>query len=83
MNNKLVAGLCLLSLSSVVMPVFAADPDPQQCMECHEPTEDWAGLTVDEIIAKAKDPENKRHAPNQALTDEQLKLIIGVLLPPQ
>ncbi|MEZ5503299.1 MAG: hypothetical protein R3E50_11885 [Halioglobus sp.] len=83
MNKKVVAGLCLWALSSYTLPGMAADPDPKQCLECHEPAEDWAGMSVDEIIAAAKNPENKRHADNMALTDEQLRLIIGVLLPPK
>ncbi len=83
MNKKIVAGLCLWGFSSAALPVLAADTDPQQCLECHEPIEDWAGMTVDEIIAEAKAPDNKRHEANQALTDEQLKLIIGELMPPK
>jgi hypothetical protein len=83
MNKKTIAGLCLLSLSSVALPVFAADTDPQQCLECHEPIEDWAGMTVDEIIVEAKAPDNKRHEANEALTDEELRVIIGVLMPPK
>ena len=83
MNKKLVAGLCLWSLYSVALPVLAADTDPAQCVECHEPIEDWAGMTVDEIIVEATSPENKRHEAYQALTDQELRLIIGVLLPPK
>lgn len=83
MNKTIVAGLCLWGMSSVVFPAFAADSDPQQCLECHEPIEDWAGLTPEQIIEQARNPENKRHKANMALTDEQLKLIIGVLIPPK
>lgn len=83
MNKKVVAGLCFWGLSGIALPVLAADTDPQQCLECHEPIEDWAGMTVDEIIVEAKAPGNKRHEANQALTDEQLRLMIGVLLPPK
>jgi hypothetical protein len=79
MNKNFVAGLCLLALSSAVMPTLAQDP--QKCLECHEPAEDWAGLSVEEIMTAAKAPDNKRHAPNQALSDEQLRLIITELLP--
>jgi hypothetical protein len=81
MNKKIVAGLCLWSLSGFALPVLAADTDPNQCLECHEPMEDWAGMTVDEIIVQAKGPENKRHEANQALTDEELRLMIARLLP--
>jgi len=50
------------------------------CMECHEPAEDWEGMTVDEIIVQAKDPGNKRHRDNDALTDEQLRAIVAPLM---
>jgi hypothetical protein len=83
MNKKIVAGLCLWSLSSVAIPALAADSDPQQCLECHEPIEDWAGMTPEQIIAAARAPDNKRHKANQDLTDEQLRLMIGVLIPPK
>jgi len=81
MNKNFVAGLCLLALSSAVMPALAQDPP--QCLECHEPAEDWAGMKVEEIMAAAKKPGNKRHEPIQSLTDEQLRLIIAELLPPK
>lgn len=81
MKKNFVVGLCCLALSTVVMPALAGDPDPQQCLECHEPAEDWAGMSVEEIMADAKAPDNKRHKDNLALSDEQLKLIIAELLP--
>lgn len=78
MNKKIVAGLCLWSISSIAL---AADTDVQQCLECHEPIEDFAGMTTDEIVAGAKDPENKRHEDNQALTDEELRLMVLRMMP--
>ena len=81
MNKKIVAGLCLWSLSWFALPVLAADTDPNQCLECHEPMEDWAGMTVDEIIVGAKAPEDGRHKASQALTDEELRLMIARLVP--
>lgn len=81
MKKNFVVGLCCLALSSVVMPALAGDPDPDQCLDCHEPAEDWAGLTVEEIMVEAKSPDNKRHKDNQALSEEELKLIIARLLP--
>lgn len=78
MNKKIVAGLCLWGVCSVAL---AANTDPNQCLECHEPIEDWAGMTIDEIVVEAKDPENKRHKDNEALTDEELRLMVGRLLP--
>jgi hypothetical protein len=81
MKNSNLAGLCLWALCSAAMPVIAADTDPNQCLECHEPAEDWAGLTLEEIVVEAKAPGNKRHKDNEALSDEQLKLIILSLMP--
>jgi hypothetical protein len=81
MNKSTLVGLCLFALSgAVVTPAFAEDP---KCLDCHEPAEDWAGMTVDQIMAQAKNPNNKRHADNMALSDEQLKAIIAKLLPPK
>lgn len=81
MNRKFVACLGLMVLASIGIPALAADPDPNQCLECHEPGEDWSGMSVDEIIKAAKAPDNKRHENNQALSEEQLRLIIATLLP--
>lgn len=80
MKNK-VAGFCCVLLFSAGLPALAADTDPNQCLECHEPLEDWAGMTIDEIVESARAPDNKRHADNEALTDEQLKLMILSLYP--
>ena len=80
MKNKVV-GLCCWALFSTVLPALAADTDPNQCLECHEPAEDWAGMSMDELVADARDPDNKRHKDNEAFTDEQLKLIIVSLYP--
>ena len=81
MKKNSVVGLCLWALCSAATPVMAADTDPNQCLDCHEPAEDWAGMSMEELIADARDPDNKRHADNQAFSDEQLKLIITSLLP--
>jgi hypothetical protein len=81
MKKNVFVGLCCLTLSSGVLPALAGDPDPNQCLECHEPVEDWAGMTVEEIVADARAPDNKRHKDHQALSDEQLRLIIASLYP--
>jgi len=81
MKVTLYAGMFALVLSGAAPLALAGDPNPDQCLECHEPTEDWAGLTIDEIMVKAKDPDNKRHQNNQSLSDEQLRLIINALVP--
>jgi hypothetical protein len=80
MKNKLVAGIVFatLSISAAVAPVFAGDAD--LCLDCHEPAEDWQGMSAAEIMATAKDADIKRHADNQELSDEQLQAIIAELL---
>jgi hypothetical protein len=83
MNKNIVAGLGFLVLGAIGVLAQAGNPDPQQCLECHEPIQDWAGMTVDEIIAAAKAPGQKGHEANQTLSDEELRLIIARLLPPE
>jgi len=81
MKRQLLGTMTAIALCAGALPALAADTDPEQCLECHEPAEDWAGLTVEEIITAARAPDNKRHKNNQALSDEQLRLIIAELLP--
>jgi len=81
MKVTLLAGLCALTLGIAAPLVLAGDPDPNQCLKCHEPAEDWAGLTVDEIVVAAKNPDNKRHKDNASLSGEQSPLIINALVP--
>jgi hypothetical protein len=81
MKRKQITGLCLLVLAGIGVPALGGEPDANQCLECHEPAEDWAGLSVVEIMQAAKAPDNKRHENNQALSDEDLRLIIAKLLP--
>ena len=78
MKKTIFAGLCALTLCSAAL---AGDPDPNQCLDCHEPAVDWAGMTVAEIMEAAKSPDNKRHKDNQSLTEEQLRQIIADLMP--
>ena len=80
MKNIMGAGIVFLALSvsAVIAPVFAGDAD--LCLDCHEPAEDWEGMSAAEIMATAKDPDIKRHADNQELSDEQLQAIIVELL---
>ena len=78
MNRKLTAIFAMTATLGMVAPVFAGDAD--MCLDCHEPAEDWAGMTPDEILAQAKDASIKRHADNADLTDEQLKAMIADLM---
>lgn len=81
MKKQLLGTMTAIALCTGALPALAADADPEQCLECHEPAEDWEGMTAAEIIAVAKDPEVKRHKDNQGLTDEQLELITTTLMP--
>ncbi len=71
----------LLALAVFSLPALAQDADEVICMDCHEPAEDWEGLSAEEILADARDPGNKRHADNADFTDEQLKAMIAEIMP--
>lgn len=58
----------------------ASAGDPELCLDCHEPAEDWAGMSPQEILATAKDKKIKRHEDNQELSDEVLAAMIAELL---
>jgi hypothetical protein len=75
MKKKLFAAILVGALSPMVL---AGDAD--MCLDCHEPAEDWEGMTADEIFAEARAPGNKRHSDNAELSDEQLKAAIAELL---
>ena len=79
MKNNLFAVTMAITLCAAVAPAMAAD-EPL-CMDCHEPAEDWEGMSSDEVLAEAQDASNRRHEENRALSDEQLKAIIAELLP--
>lgn len=80
MREKFAVGIVIatLSVSAAVAPAFAGDVD--LCLDCHEPAEDWEGLSAEEVLAVAKDTGIKRHADNQELSDEQLQAIVAQLL---
>ena len=71
--------LCSAVLTLVVSGAAWA-ADPEMCLDCHEPSEDWEGMSVDDILAVAKDPEVKRHDDNRDISDDDLKSMIGQLL---
>ena len=54
--------------------------DEELCLDCHEPAEDWEGMSVDEIVEVAADTSIKRHADNADLSDEELQAIIAKLM---
>jgi hypothetical protein len=78
MNRNLIAVITLAGTLGMASPVFAGDAD--LCLDCHEPAEDWEGLSADEILAQAKDTSIKRHADNADLSDDQLKAMIAQLM---
>ena len=79
MNRKYpIPAMAFAAILFAVAPVFAADEE--LCLDCHEPAEDWEGMSADEILAKAKDASIKRHADNGDLSDEQLKAMIAQLM---
>ena len=79
MNKTLIAGMMVVAMCSGALPVLAEEE--ALCLDCHEPAEDWEGLSADDILAKAKDASIKRHADNQELSDDQLKALIAELMP--
>ena len=67
-----------MTLGLAAGPALAGDAD--MCLDCHEPDEDWEGMSPEEILADAKNPDIKRHADSADLSDEQLKAMIAELL---
>jgi cytochrome c551/c552 len=76
--KKLICTLMIVGMSASAIPALADDEAP--CLNCHVPAEDWVGLSSDQILEDARNPENKRHKTIQALSDEQLKAMITSLL---
>lgn len=79
MNTALRIGL-LASLASI-FAVGAYAGDAEECLDCHVPEEDWVGMSMEEIMASAKDASIKRHKDNKSLSDDELKAILADLLP--
>jgi Na+-translocating ferredoxin:NAD+ oxidoreductase RnfC subunit len=76
--RKLFTPFAFILAVGIGAPVLAGDAD--LCLDCHEPAEDWEGMSADEILAKAKDAGIKRHADNAELSDEQLAAMIAELM---
>ena len=79
MKKNLLAGVLVAAVCAGALPVFAGDE--AMCLDCHEPAEDWEGLSSEDILAQAKDASIRRHADNQDLSDEQMKALIAELMP--
>ncbi len=78
MYRKLTATFAMIATLGMVAPLYAGDAD--LCLDCHEPSEDWEGMSADEILAQAQDTSIKRHADNADLSDEELQAIIAKLM---
>ena len=71
----------MIALAATLMFSLSAHAgDEELCLDCHEPAEDWEGMSADEILATAADTSIKRHADNAEFSEEQLKAIIATLL---
>ena len=81
MKKNLFAAVLIVAASGAALPTLAADAE--LCLDCHEPAEDWAGMSADELLAESKDPSNKRHKKEGVLdaSDDELKAIIAELMP--
>lgn len=76
--RKLLMALSAAALVSLGATGYAEED--ALCLDCHEPAEDWDGMTVDEIIEHATDTSIKRHADNAELGAEELKAMVEALL---
>jgi hypothetical protein len=71
---------CLAVTAAALISLGAWAGDEELCLDCHEPAEDWEGMSVEEIVQTASDLSIKRHADNAEYSQEQLKAMIEVLL---
>ena len=77
-NTKFLLSLALTCSFAAAPLTYSGDED--LCMECHEPAEDWEGMSPEAILADAQSPDNDMHEDNAAFNEEQLKAIITTLL---
>jgi hypothetical protein len=78
MKRKFLMGLALLFSFAMAPTVYSGDEE--LCMECHEPAEDWEGMSSEAILAEAQSPGNDMHEDNAGFTAEQLQAMITTLL---
>ncbi len=71
---------CLAIAAASLISFGAWAGDEELCLDCHEPAEDWEGMSAEEILESASDMSIKRHADNADFNEEQLKAIIAKLL---
>jgi RNA polymerase subunit RPABC4/transcription elongation factor Spt4 len=70
--------LAIFAALAICIPAMASDEE--LCMDCHEPAEDWEGMSAEEVVEVASDTSIKRHADNAEFSEEQLKAIVATLL---
>lgn len=68
----------LVAATAISLPALA--DDDVLCLDCHEPAEDWEGMSAQEILEVAADTSIKRHADNAEFSEDQLKAIIASML---
>lgn len=71
---------CIAIAAAALLSLGALADDDALCLDCHEPAEDWEGLSAEEILETARDTSIKRHADNAEFSEEQLKAMIASLL---
>ena len=76
--KKVLIALSTAALLSLGGSVYAGDEE--LCLDCHEPAEDWEGMSAEEVFENASDMSIKRHADNAEFSEEQLKARIATLL---
>ena len=76
--QKVLLALSTPTLLSLGTSVYAGDEE--LCLDCHEPAEDWDGMSAEEVLEIAADTSIKRHADNDEFSEEQLKVIVATLL---
>jgi hypothetical protein len=71
---------CLAVAAAAFISLGAIAGDEEICLDCHEPAEDWEGMSVEEILKSATDSDIKRHSDNVDFDEAQLKAMIEALL---
>lgn len=71
---------CIALATASLLSLGAWAQDDVLCLDCHEPAEDWEGMSAEEVLANATDMSIKRHADNAEFNEEQLRAIIASLL---
>ena len=73
--SKFVLAFALLGFS-----LASPAGDEEICLDCHEPAEDWEGMTAEEVYTNAADLSIKRHADNADFSEEELRAVVAKLL---